>query len=169
MVLGKNFVKSHQKVILKNQFVQGSRVLLSEKTTQKALSSKFIQFNWMTEGILNRFNAMNIPFLSPLFSKKVLHKEGVRSANMGFWKEDVIKINGFNEEFVGWGREDSEFALRLLNHGLTRYNFKFGGVAFHLYHPESSRAFLPQNDLILEKAVAEKSTFCQKGINQYLK
>ncbi|GAB4328057.1 MAG: glycosyltransferase family 2 protein [Flammeovirgaceae bacterium] len=169
MVLGKNFVKSHQKVMRPNQFVQGSRVLLSEKTTQKALKNKFINFNWTTKGILNRFNAMNIPLLSPVFSKRKLHKEGVRGANMAFWKEDVIKVNGFNEEFVGWGREDSEFVLRLLNNGTVRYNLKFGGVAFHLYHPENSRNLLNKNDLLLEKAEAEKSKFCQKGINQYLK
>jgi predicted glycosyltransferase involved in capsule biosynthesis len=34
---------------------------------------------------------------------------------MSFWREDFIKINGFNESLVGWGIDDSEMIQRLNN------------------------------------------------------
>lgn len=87
---------------------------------------------------------------------------------MAFWREDCLRINGFNEAIIGWGREDSEFAVRLLNSGIYRHNIKFAAVAYHLYHTENSRATLPENDRILADAIAQKSTYCPKGISAYL-
>jgi GT2 family glycosyltransferase len=87
---------------------------------------------------------------------------------MGFWMEDIVRVNGFNEDFVGWGREDSEFAIRLLNSGTKRQNLAFGGVAYHLHHQENSRQSLPANDIIMERAISEASIFCPNGINKHL-
>ena len=44
---------------------------------------------------------------------------------MSFWKDDLYGVNGFNEDFIGWGREDSELALRLFNKGKLSKNIKF--------------------------------------------
>ena len=33
---------------------------------------------------------------------------GIRGCNLGLWREDLVRVNGYNEAFVGWGREDSE-------------------------------------------------------------
>ena len=33
---------------------------------------------------------------------------GSISINMGIFKSDLLAVNGFNEDFLGWGREDSE-------------------------------------------------------------
>ena len=52
---------------------------------------------------------------------------------MAFYRKDCLNVNGFNNEFEGWGREDSEFVVRLINSGvkrkifvLMRYNFIYG-------------------------------------------
>ena len=44
---------------------------------------------------------------------------------MAFFKGSLLKVNGFNEDFVGWGREDTELTVRLLNAGVKRKNIKF--------------------------------------------
>ena len=62
---------------------------------------------------------------------------------------DCIRINGFNNDFIGWGREDSEFASRLLNTGIKRINLKFNAIQYHLWHQESSKKSLFFNDEIL--------------------
>ena len=87
---------------------------------------------------------------------------------MAFWREDVIRVNGFNEDFIGWGREDSEFVHRMLNLGLQRLYLKFAGVGYHLYHKENSRRSLADNDIILQKTIDEKLTYCPNGIDKYL-
>ena len=87
---------------------------------------------------------------------------------MGFWKEDAIVVNGFNEDFTGWGREDSEFAVRLFNAGLERKNIKFNAIGYHLYHPENTRKNLKRNDEILERAISSKIIRCDNGLDKYI-
>jgi predicted glycosyltransferase involved in capsule biosynthesis len=93
---------------------------------------------------------------------------GVKTCNFAFWRRDAIQVNGFNEEFVGWGREDSEFTVRLLNVGLKRQNVRFNALAYHLYHPISDRKHLPENDRILQKTIERRLTWCAQGLDQHL-
>jgi predicted glycosyltransferase involved in capsule biosynthesis len=51
---------------------------------------------------------------------------------MSFSKKDLLAVNGFNEDFIGWTREDSEFAARLFNYGLKRKRHPFVAICFHL-------------------------------------
>lgn len=168
MVLHPDFIKSHKAAVRRGQFLQGKRVLLNPSATKATIAGAQKSYNFFSGGIKNRFNAINSPFLSGLFSKKTNGLKGVRSCNMGFWREDMVRVNGFNEDFVGWGREDSEFVVRLQNSGIQRKNLKFGGVAYHLHHHENARTSLPANDQILEQAIAQHSTFCQNGIAKHL-
>jgi glycosyltransferase involved in cell wall biosynthesis len=168
MVLHKDFVKDHAVSAKPKCFIQGSRVLLDEVTTQKTIAEHCIHFSWYSKGITNRFNAMHngvaMRALNALKTGKKDH-HGIRSCNMSAWKKDIIDINGFNEEFVGWGREDSEFAVRLLNAGIHRLNLRFGAICYHLWHKSNQEnALLTKNDAVLEKAIAEESTWCKQGI-----
>jgi glycosyltransferase involved in cell wall biosynthesis len=170
MVLHKQFIKNHKNAARINTFVQGSRVILTEQLTRQALTNKHISFSPFQQGIINRLNAMHIGSLSALFSlRKKTKLKGIRGCNMAFWKDDVLRVNGFNEDFTGWGREDSEFVVRLFNNAISRQNLKFGGVAYHLYHPENTRKDLSQNDRILDKVIQEKVKVCDNGISKYVK
>ncbi len=168
MVMHRDFIKTHKKAARRHFFIQGSRVLLSEALTQEALRNKKTSFFPWQSGIKNRLNGINMPLLSKLFSRKNTMLKRIRGCNMAFWKSDVIQVNGFNEAFTSWGREDSEFVVRLFNNGIKRKNLKFGGVAYHLHHPESKQKMHPQNDALLEKAVSEKITACEIGIQSHL-
>ena len=83
---------------------------------------------------------------------------------MGFWKKDLYAVNGFNEEFEGWGREDTELAVRLFNKGLMRKNIKFSAIAYHLYHKEKSKLTVSINDKHLSQTVSSKMSWCNKGL-----
>jgi predicted glycosyltransferase involved in capsule biosynthesis len=87
---------------------------------------------------------------------------------MACFKTDLIKVNGFNEDFVGWGREDTELVVRLLNAKIIRKNIKFNANVLHIFHPESTRKMLPTNEIILEKTISEKLIRCQNGLDKYL-
>ena len=89
---------------------------------------------------------------------------GIKSCNMAFYKKACININGFNNEFEGWGREDSEFVIRLINNGIKRNNIRFKAIQFHLWHQENSRRSLPKNDLILNEALINSITWCKNGL-----
>ena len=87
---------------------------------------------------------------------------------MSFYKKDCININGFNNDFEAWGREDTEFAVRLLNSGVLRKNIRFNAIQFHLWHLENNKISLAKNDLLLKSTISSNSKWCNNGIDKYL-
>jgi len=168
IILHPEFIKDHKKHAGKNQFTIGPRVILSEKTSKLIFNKKMSTVSYFTKGIKNRKNTVQSSFLSKCFSCKTSTLKGIRSCNMGFWKEDVITINGFNEDFTGWGREDSEFAVRLFNAGIKRKNIKFNAIGYHLYHADNTRNNLEKNDEILERTISDKIFRCKNGLDKYI-
>jgi glycosyltransferase involved in cell wall biosynthesis len=171
IILHKDFIADHLGFSKKGFFTQGSRVLLGPEVTSDLLKNNLEsapEFSFFSKDIKNRKNTVRSGCLSKVFSHSKKSLKGIRSANMSFWREDVLKINGFNEDFKGWGREDSEFALRMLNSGVCRQDLKFKALAYHLYHKENPRDDLKSNDAILEEAIKNKVAYCSQGLNNHL-
>ncbi len=166
--LERHFVADHIRAAKAGFFVQGSRVLLKEKTTQQALRQKEIQLSFCSPDIENRKNCIRSHLLSRFFSFSSNKLAGIKTCNFAFWKKDALAVNGFNEEFKGWGREDSEFTARLLNNSIRRQNIRFNALAFHLHHPMNSRQDLTANDAILAHTCTKKLTWCVQGLTLHL-
>lgn len=175
IVLHPFFVKDHIYHAKKGYFLQGGRALLTEELTTKILQTpeKYNTFRYFQSGLESRFEkrltTFRCIFLSELWKKESQDLKAIRGCNMSFFYEDIVKVNGFNSDFVGWGREDSEFVVRLFNIGIKRYNIKYAAIAYHLYHREESRDSLPENDKILEDSIKYKKTKCQNGLNKFMK
>jgi len=164
MILHPSFIEDHIACAMKNTFVQGTRVLLGEIKTEEILRTKEYHFSFFTRGLMNRKNTIHSSFLCRLFSSKSTTIKGIKTCNFALYKDDAYKINGFNEKFIGWGREDSEFAVRLINYGIVRQDVKFHAIAYHLYHRENTRESLSTNDKLLKEAVDLKISWCQEGL-----
>jgi len=156
MILHKDFIKDHKKNAKKNYFIQGGRVLLKKNNTNN--------FSFFSRTLENRKNTIHSDILSQIFSTKQDTLKGIKTCNMSFFKDDCIKVNGFNEDFVGWGREDSEFIVRLFNRGIHRKTIKFNCIAYHIWHDENSRKSLSKNDELLENTINNKLRWCENGI-----
>jgi hypothetical protein len=89
---------------------------------------------------------------------------GIKTCNFALHREAALAVNGFNEAFVGWGREDAEFAARLYASGLKRKDPLFSALVFHLWHPENSRSTLTENDQILAESLLQGVAWCHDGI-----
>ena len=168
MILHPEFINDHINNTQSGYFVQGSRVLLTQDKTKQTLDQQKINFSLLSNGLQNRKNAFHSNILSKLFSNKRNYLRGIRTCNMAFYKQDCININGFNNEFEGWGREDSEFIMRLLNSGINRKNVRFNAIQFHLWHNENIRSSLEKNDAILQEAINNHTQWCNNGIDSYL-
>jgi len=164
-ILNKYFVYDHANFARKGSFIHGSRVLLNAVVTQRLFNHKIRSPSIFMEGTVNFFNGIRIPLLQKLFVAKKHSIVGIRGCNTSYWKEDAIRINGYNEEMTGWGREDSEFAARMVNIGLFRRKLRLGGVQFHIYHEERDRGRLNINDAILNNTIEKRLTSCEHGIS----
>jgi len=169
MIVHSHFIQDHLQHARVKQYVQGGRVLLSAKKTQQVLADSQIQFAWYDMGLHNRKNALHSDFLARCLSHHYPYLAGTRSCNLAFFRSDFLRVNGFNEDFIGWGREDSEFVARLLHAGVRRYNLRFHGIAYHLFHAENLRQNLSKNDALLEKSIKYHLTWCDNGCNKYQK
>lgn len=156
-VLHPNFVKDHKKLAQKNCFISGSRVLVNQQTTQKHLKNESINFSAFAKGTKNFLNAVYFPFANHFITpkknpiEKLIYK--IRGCNMSFWREDLINVGGYDESFVGWGREDSELVLRLLKKGVHLKRIKMAAIQYHLYHKENDRSNLEKNHAIMMQSL----------------
>jgi len=89
---------------------------------------------------------------------------GIKACNFALYRKDFLAVNGFNEDFVGWGREDSELAVRLLKYGLKRKDVPFSAMMFHLWHEENVNESMERNEMILAEAIKSPSFYCKNGI-----
>jgi glycosyltransferase involved in cell wall biosynthesis len=165
------FMDDHLRFAKKNSFVRASRIYLDAALTKELMSSKDIRINIFNKGVSNFFSAVRIPLLWPLFAhnykKKGAELYEIHGCNMAFWKCDALEINGYNEEFMGWGPEDKEFVARLLNAGKAKRFLKAGAIAFHLDHPVNAKPNIDNNERLLKQTILSKSAFCVTGIDKY--
>lgn len=174
MLLEENFVHDHLRFSKPGTFLQGGRILLTKEKTQDILTSPQLKveisiFDSKIESrIEKRLTSFRSLFLGRIFHKELKNKSKIRSCNMSFYFSDVKKVNGFNNNMVGWGREDSEFVERLINSGVEGRVLKFVALGYHLYHPEESKASLQINDEILNKTIREKLAFTADGLSKFI-
>lgn len=169
LILEKNFVKDHLRFSKINSFVSGSRVIMQQELSKKLISGEKSRVYLISKGLINVLNGLRVPFLTQRMED--YRKEDIyylRGCNMAFWRSDLVKVNGYNEDFAGWGREDNEIGLRLINSGVQKRIIKFAAVVFHIYHPETPRDMVSTNDELLLLTAKNKLRYCKKGLNQYL-
>jgi glycosyltransferase involved in cell wall biosynthesis len=171
LVFHKDFIKDHLRFAKKGVFISGARSLLSATASKSLFAKKDIDAigSYELEKKHNAIRFLPATFLNFYLQKGVSQVKFVLGANMSFWKADLLKVNGYNEDFTGWGKEDNDLAARLCNAGTRLHFLKFAGIIYHLYHKEAPRDKMQQNEVLLMQAVREKQTFVANGLNKYLK
>ena len=144
---GPRFIEAHEQLAAQGVFVNGSRVLLSEGLTRQVILGKVDLLRqsglfWLKarlQGDSNKLlHLMRWP--NALFRvKKSFRWHGIRSCNLGVWREDFEAVNGFDETFEGWGHEDADLVLRLHHLGVRRKNGFLATEVYHLWHRENQR------------------------------
>jgi len=167
-IIHKNFVKDHNTSAGKNIYLFGSRVNIQESFLPTLYKDEVIKFSYFAEGIKKRTRNLHIPLLANLYKPKDELSKKVRGCNLSYWKSDFIKINGYNEDMTGWGREDSELVIRLLNNGIKGKRLRYKAIIYHIWHNESSKERLDINQKIQEHALQNKVKRCERGVNMYL-
>ena len=84
--------------------------------------------------------------------------------NFSLERSLLEEINGFNEDFVGYGGEDTELEYRLRLAGARFRWVRHLAIQYHLHHP--LRAGNQQNLGILERTRAEGRAACRNGIRK---
>ena len=168
MVLHRHFVADHLNAARPGSFIQGVRLLTEGGTAERMLREGGLDLHLFSRGIRRRRHAVRNLALSRLLFWEREGQSAIRGCNQAYWKSDLLHVNGFNEAFVGWGREDNEIAARLYNVGVRRRNLKFQALAIHLHHSPRQPQGVNPNDAILRQAIERGETWCRQGLDRHL-
>ncbi len=165
------FIADHLREAGKGIYVKGGRANLNKETTElicregiaRRLSCWSRSFESKPENAWhNRFIAH---FLAPRYRK---HHSAALGCNLSFFREDFIKINGYDEFFEGWGGEDIDLGNRLQRSGCRKRYLKFAGIVYHLWH-EDKFMYNREKNFAYEAQQNECRTVrCTNGVDKYL-
>lgn len=170
------FIENHRRLAEAGWFVRGSRVLLSKGYTQEVLSAGVDIEQWgllrvlaaRLRGEINRvLPLLDVP--DRLVPRRLKAREwtGAKTCNLGVWRSDFERVNGFDEAFVGWGHEDADFVIRLIRSGVRRKEGQFAVPVLHLWHPENDRSRVQENIGRLEDTLASERVRAEVGLARH--
>jgi len=171
-----DFVARHRRMAEPGWFLSGNRILLSEAFTHRVLKDRIAVHAWSKgrwlrarcAGEVNRW--LPFLFLPPdLTLRKMFAQkwEGVMTCNLSVWRRDLLKIDGLDEIYFGWGLEDSDLAIRLMQAGIRHKSARFAAPVLHLWHRENDRGSLPENRRRLNEVIHSDRIRAVRGLSQY--
>jgi len=165
-VLHKHFIKEHFENRTPNKFLVGRRVMLSEKLTTKLYNTLDLELLNILNLYLSRSKRVEEGFYLPFLetSKHI----GICGSNWSVAKQDLIDINGFDEDYSkpGFG-EDTDIEKRLQLKGLTFKKVKNKAIQYHLHHTVN---YNDTNEMmnLMNMKLKNGNFYCQNGIDKYL-
>lgn len=171
-VPNREFVKQHERLAELGYFVNGSRVLLGESLTRDVTSGtidllRCTPLFWLKQRLLGQSNKLLHLVGWPWRLFRVQQHfvwRGIRSCNMGVWRNDFVGVNGFDEVFEGWGHEDADFVLRLSHLGVRRKNGFMATEVFHLWHRQNPRDHESLNKARVVQRMQSHMVRAEKGL-----
>ncbi|MBT8470123.1 MAG: glycosyltransferase [Deltaproteobacteria bacterium] len=176
-VVAATFVAHHMSLARKKCLVGGHRILLGRDLTNAILRSEMSiedldnsslgRWLWRRcRGEVSKVSALFDPRPRIWPSHHPKRWRGVKSANVGMWRDDLVAVNGFDESFEGWGYEDSDLVIRLMRNGIRRVDARHCCVVYHLWHRENDRAREQENRELLQ-ASHRSPIHCDQGLSRY--
>ena len=172
-IIRPNFVAAHRRLAEGGWFVGGNRVLLSKEETARVLRERDEPERWSwprwfgarLRGRVNRLAALPTLPVGPLRKLRSRAWTGVRSCNLAVWRSDLDRVDGFDADYAGWGKEDSDIVVRLLHAGVRRKDGNFAVGVIHLWHAAADRAQLGANEGRLGEAMTERCIRAHRGLS----
>ncbi len=168
MLMHPEFVRDHLRARRRGSYIQGGRMMLGGVATARTLLEGRRTAGVFSANVRNRINGIHAPVLSRFVRGDQGPVRRTRGCNISYWRDDILRVNGYNEDLEGWGREDTELVARLMNSGVRRRNLKFAAVAYHLQHQTSSRHADAANFDVVRHVVRDGVTRCEHGIDRHL-
>jgi glycosyltransferase involved in cell wall biosynthesis len=172
-IVRSDFVAKHRQLAEPGWFVTGNRVLLSADLTKRVLAEKLTPqtwniVRWLAErwrGGVNRLSALLDLPLGPLRRIRRRVWQGARSCNLAIWRSDLDRVDGFDADYHGWGKEDSDLIVRLLRAGVCRKDGVFATGVLHLWHMEADRSRLSENERKLSTVFVSGDVRARQGLS----
>jgi glycosyltransferase involved in cell wall biosynthesis len=138
-------IQYHRQMARPGRFVAGSCKYLTEEQSLTILDSK------ISPELLERFYRelpdRDIISQHRRYIKRTilirLHLASPRKQSLGghlsLYRKDIERINGYNEDFTGWGGEDEDLGVRLAAAGIHCISAVRHARVMHVWHPSVAK------------------------------
>jgi glycosyltransferase involved in cell wall biosynthesis len=167
------FVAAHRRLAERGWFVAGNRALMSPALSARVESGKLTPELWSNiawtgarlRGEVNRLAPLITLPLGPARKLQGGRWQSARGGNLAIWRDDLLRVDGFDAAFNGWGREDSDIIVRLIRAGVHRKDGRFATGVLHLWHAENDRTQLPENEKRLDTLLRGDRIQAERGLS----
>ncbi|GAA5068578.1 glycosyltransferase family 2 protein [Lysobacter panacisoli] len=180
MLLHPEFIADHLTLARPGRFLQGTRIRTTAAEAKRLLAGGAPRFGWFVDAYYRddndrgtyhygrRHHSVRALWLARLKARASGHPMG---CNVSFWRDDLVRVNGYDERMVGYGSEDLELDARLRHAGLRRSQIKFAALTLHLEHGSSGLVDpadpeLPNNKLLAQTR-RDGRTRAELGLSQH--
>lgn len=163
----RRFVADHAALAEPGFWVQGRRCFVEERWVPDFDPADVRLGAWTLIGrITGATKGLRLPL--PLVFRDTKQR-GIIGCNLACWRDDALAINGFDEDYSGWGiGEDSDFGSRLYHLGRRR-KFVYGhAIVFHLNHPSPPKDHVGGSQARLQETLRTRKVRCKHGLNRHL-
>ncbi|MCU0612601.1 MAG: glycosyltransferase [Candidatus Eisenbacteria bacterium] len=152
IIATRGYVAAYACAIGPRRFVTGYPVRLTEAQTAE-LSDGLIgggRFEGFVTGrqrskIARQFAKDLLAYHARKWHLSRLCRPKLRSGVSGVWREDLLLVDGFDENYEGWGNEDDDLGRRLYALGARGRNVCLGEYPLHLHHAPHHRGGFRRN------------------------
>jgi glycosyltransferase involved in cell wall biosynthesis len=170
----RSYIAQHRKLARRGFMVTGSRILLNQPASERVLAGGLDlqrlglldKLRLRLRGETNKLGQLlwTLPDIGR--EKKRFSWRRIKGCNMGIWRADLDRINGFDESFQGWGHEDADLVVRLYHAGVMRKDGAFATEVFHLWHREAKRDHASSNRQVVLERRQNKTTQAVRGLRE---
>ena len=135
-------VMAHVKAARRGWFLAANRAyvgaLETEAALQQAMHPRLLEVLW-EDADRRHLRQAHRQFQRNAWLRRLglakRHKPKILGCHFSIFREDIERVNGFDEAYVGWGLEDDDFSMRLHMAGVRGRSLILEADALHLWHP----------------------------------
>ena len=169
-------VAVHERHAAPRRLLCGNRALLDETATQALFAAVPAPSPADWERAWRSADRRELEAAAKLFARHAAlrrwhlarpHKPKLIGCHFSLFRADVARVNGFDENFVGWGYEDDDFARRLYGTGVEPRSAIEAARALHLWHPSLAPQALERHRDRPNRAYFRRwrvPAYCQNGL-----
>lgn len=176
LIFGEEYVETIAGNIKKNIFLMGRAHTL--KREEKDFVLENIEKINSYEEIVKNLPDSYIPTIKKMLNEDKrrrllktfkLAKRGIKLVGMSYalMKNAYIKVNGYDENYIGWGQEDDDFGNRLTVAGINGKELITKNIQLHLWHYSDPTKVHSSNEEYYykrkEEIFSKKDFYCKKG------
>ena len=151
-----------------------SKALRDKEITALDIEKNFFSFwrKFKSDGARHIEQGLYL-FPKSLFYKNIIKlldkKKRLVGCNFSLFKEDIVKINGFDEAYLsGDVADDVDVEWRLNAIGVKNKSCKYAANLIHLNHARADRADAhKRNFLIMQENQRNNKHFCKEGLKKF--